>query len=129
MISRKPCITTVIVVISSIISITDTQYLQCFITYLLRKDSRNGCMKLNISHKLETMMFFSLENESSQKQHTHLFLSSESTTTCLFFCGGGGDSRAWRTADTFSRVVNLVTVEVTEWVSSGGWGAVTADES
>lgn len=60
--------------------------------------------------------------------HTHLFLSSESTTTCLFFCGGG-DSRVWRTADTFSRVVTLVTVAVTEWVSSDCWGVLTADES
>lgn len=60
--------------------------------------------------------------------HTHLFLSSESTATCLFFCGGG-DSRVWRTADTFSRVVTLVTVAVTEWVSSDCWGVLTADES
>ncbi len=60
--------------------------------------------------------------------HTHLFLSSESTTTCLFFCGGG-DSRVWRMADTFSLVVTLVTVAVTEWVNSDCWATLTADES
>lgn len=60
--------------------------------------------------------------------HAHRFLSSESTATCLFFCGGG-DSRVWRTADTFSRVVTLVTVAVTEQVNSDCWGVLTADES
>ncbi|TNN48027.1 hypothetical protein EYF80_041765 [Liparis tanakae] len=66
-------------------------------------------------------------------QASHLLLpgrgEGESTTTCLFFCGGG-DSRVRRTAaDTFSLETSLVTVVVTEWVSSHGWAGLTAAES
>ena len=57
----------------------------------------------------------------------HLFLSSESTTICLFFCGDGESSSfLWRT-DTFSRVVTLVTVAMTECVISD-CAVVTASE-
>lgn len=60
--------------------------------------------------------------------HTHLFLSSESTTTGLFFWGGG-DSRVWRQADTFSLVVTLVKVSVTDWVASDCLVTPAAEES
>ena len=87
-------------------------------------------MELNISHKLEKKETLNgMIRKIIHTTHTHLFLSSESTTTCLFFCGGG-DSRVWRTADTFSLVVTLVTVAVvTEWVSSDCWVTLTADDS
>ena len=48
----------------------------------------------------------------------HLFLSSDSTTICLFFWGGGEGSAALVFfTTTFSRVVTLDTLAVTECVS------------
>lgn len=95
-------------------------------TYLLRYVSRNGCMQLNNAQKLEKQMRNVIDQKFTRKC-TNLFLSSESTTTCLFFWGG--DSRAWRSAATLS-LVTLVTLAVPEWVISGsGDAAVTTGES